>query len=663
MKKNIQQLYREHQGKVTDKWTIYLPEYERCFSFLKNCSVRLLEIGIQNGGSLEIWSGYFPQAEKIVGCDINPDCQGLTFDDPHIVVVVGDANQDETEKTILGHSPHYDLIIDDGSHRSSDIVKTFVRYFPYLVDGGLFIVEDLHCSYWQKFEGGLFDPYSSINFFKRLVDIINREHWGLDKPYEDLLGGFARQYEVLFNEEVLAQVHSVEFINSMCVIRKSAKEQNQLGPRIISGKYALIDQFTTKYENSKIDEIIPNQSKNFWSIRSMPPDEELVYRLEELAHLKQAAANRDAQITLLTKSMIERDAQISFLTNFRDEVLNSKSWRITRPMRDVIRYLRRFGGDADLDNEPMAECVSESKIPFDEKPRCSERKGMPIACESAREILSVNQIREGNAEGHIFLKMVGRQSCNLLEQRILIIAELSITQCSKYRVEQKQEILKHLGINCTVHSWVDTVACLNALQTHSIVIFYRVPAFQDVLEIINEANRLKILTIWEVDDLIFDRDVLAGSKSLASLDHDTFQGLLEGAVLYRTAMLLCEKGIASTTELASAMQQAGVPEVFIIENALDRQTLIQVEKIKEARSKRTDNVVRIVYGSGTSTHNVDFKEAAAAILHILSTYPETRFRLIGTLELPAEFSKYQSQMERISLCPFDKICAILQIAT
>jgi hypothetical protein len=129
-KQTLEQLYAEHSGKVSDKWSIYLTEYDRIFNEYRDKPVRLLEIGIQNGGSLEIWSKFFPGAQKLVGCDINPDCARLIYDDLRIAVVVGDANTDAVQATVLQHSPVFDVIIDDGSHRSSDIVKSFARYFP-----------------------------------------------------------------------------------------------------------------------------------------------------------------------------------------------------------------------------------------------------------------------------------------------------------------------------------------------------------------------------------------------------------------------------------------------------------------------------------------------------------------------------------------------------
>jgi len=71
MKKTLKQLFLEHQGKVSDKWSLYLDEWDRFFKPYRDQSINLLEIGIQNGGSLEIWSRYFPKAGKLVGCDID----------------------------------------------------------------------------------------------------------------------------------------------------------------------------------------------------------------------------------------------------------------------------------------------------------------------------------------------------------------------------------------------------------------------------------------------------------------------------------------------------------------------------------------------------------------------------------------------------------------
>jgi len=324
-KKTLEQLYAEHVGKVADKWSIYFNEYDRIFSSYRDKKVSLLEIGIQNGGSLEIWSKYFPYAQTLVGCDINPDCAHLHYEDPRIAVVVGDANSNAAQAAVLGHAPAFDVIVDDGSHRSSDIVKSFARYFPHLADGGVFVAEDLHCSYWQEFEGGLFDPFSSITFFKRLADVVSHEHWGIEKARSDILSGVLAKYGSQLDEDALQHVHSVEFINSMCVIRKAKPEHNRLGTRIIAGSVEMVVPGHLGLNGLQYSfNPTLGQTGNEWTARSMPPEEELLLRIKELAerdgrivNLNQALSDRDEKIVILNDAVTDRDGQIAALTRRR----------------------------------------------------------------------------------------------------------------------------------------------------------------------------------------------------------------------------------------------------------------------------------------------------------------------------------------------------------
>ncbi len=238
--KTFDQIYRQHDGKVSDKWSLYLSEYERLFAPYRNRPIRILEIGVQNGGSLELWGKYFPQAEKIIGCDLNPKCGELAYDDTRISIVVGNANAERTLRQILKRSESFDIVIDDGSHHSRDIVCSFIKYFSCLTEGGLYIAEDLHCSYWQEYMGGLYHPGSSVAFFKLLVDVINREHWGIEKARTELLHTFERYYGARTAEDLLRKIHSIEFINSLCVIRKCNDQSNLLGARAVAGVHETI---------------------------------------------------------------------------------------------------------------------------------------------------------------------------------------------------------------------------------------------------------------------------------------------------------------------------------------------------------------------------------------------------------------------------------------
>jgi cephalosporin hydroxylase len=222
--RTLHQLYAEHKGKVSDKWFLYLTEYDRLLDEYRDEPVNLLEIGIQNGGSLEIWSKYFKNYQTLIGCDTNTDCAHLRYEDPRIRILIGDAGASETRDRIKGCASQLNIIIDDGSHRSSDMIKAFCLYFPLLASGGIYIVEDMHCSYWESFEGGLDNPFSAVVFFKRLADILNYKKWVTPKVRADNLRGFFWKYDCRIDEECLSQIQSVEFLNSVCVVRKASVE-------------------------------------------------------------------------------------------------------------------------------------------------------------------------------------------------------------------------------------------------------------------------------------------------------------------------------------------------------------------------------------------------------------------------------------------------------
>lgn len=232
----LQELYFSHKGYSSDKWNIYLDVYDRVFESFKNYPVRLLEIGVQNGGSLDIWGKFFDQAKIIVGCDINEKCNTLEYLHKPIKVIIGDINDLRTLKSIKSESTSYDIIIDDGSHTSSDIVTSFWRLFPLLELGGIYVIEDLHCSYWKEFEGGLHTPLSSMNFFKLLPDILNFEHWGTKQVRTDHVSHFLDNH-CHDPEALLSEIHSIEFINSMCIIKKRPSSSNLLGVRHVVGNH------------------------------------------------------------------------------------------------------------------------------------------------------------------------------------------------------------------------------------------------------------------------------------------------------------------------------------------------------------------------------------------------------------------------------------------
>ena len=234
MNKTFADIHLEKKGKASDKWESYLSYYEKIFSPLRKNNLSLLEIGIQNGGSLETYSEYFKNAKTIIGCDKKQKCSLLKYSDPKINLVIGDINTNETYQKILNISDSLDIIIDDGSHISSDIIISFLKYFPLLRKGGIYIIEDTHTLYTKQYGGGLFNQNSAINFFKLLIEVLNYEFWHNDITISNYLSTFFPKDLPKFIDE--GWIESIEFRNSIITIIKSVNPgHKKLGKKIVTG--------------------------------------------------------------------------------------------------------------------------------------------------------------------------------------------------------------------------------------------------------------------------------------------------------------------------------------------------------------------------------------------------------------------------------------------
>ena len=337
-----------------------------------------------------------------------------------------------------------------------------------------------------------------------------------------------------------------------------------------------------------------------------------------------------------------------------DQLFRSVSWRLTSPLRTV----RALAGGRFPNGYGFHQAARHiADIARDD--------GIPGLARLARRLLPLPRVtrrRPGQALGgasttadqaapHPYVVPVPPDAPHVLTPQVLIVAELSIPQCAKYRVWQKREMLESLGWRCRVLSWRELGDVTTALQLCTEVIFYRVPGEPPVLRLLAEARRLGLDPWWEVDDLIFDEPLYRQNSNLRTLDRALRHQVLAGIRLYRRAMGECRRTIASTPRLAAAMRDAGIAETLVIENALDRETIETAAALRarrDARPAEPDRPVTIVYGSGTKTHDADFAVAAPAILTLLGRHPRLRLRIVGDLTLPDGFEAVADQVEELA---------------
>jgi hypothetical protein len=174
----------------SDKWGVhrYTPHYERHFAPFRDREMLVVELGIggyarerQGGASLRMWKWFFPRAQ-VVGIDI----QDKSFvDEERITSFQGSQTDRGLLRRVVKRFGAPTIVIDDGSHRSPHVRKSFRLLFPMLADGGLYVIEDIQTSYWPQWKGSLDldDESTSMAMVKALLDGLNHEEF-LVEPYE-----------------------------------------------------------------------------------------------------------------------------------------------------------------------------------------------------------------------------------------------------------------------------------------------------------------------------------------------------------------------------------------------------------------------------------------------------------------------------------------------
>ncbi|WP_114634239.1 glycosyltransferase [Vibrio splendidus] len=565
-----------------------------------------------------------------------------------------------------------DTIDDERNICDHELSKVFNKYFSSLEIKKHFMdCGNMLCATSAMFHRDIFEEYGY--FDERLLQLQDYDMWLRLSSTEDItllshklsayrVRGDGENLSLAINdskffrseyEQFRVERHfldfDLEFLSS--VVRSECSDSSKyhkLHDYLISvGKFASAKAILDEFYN-RIGANINFPSDNYSSFFDLYSKSDFFRSkdLGEISSLRQKVESLEDQVEVF-----------EIAANRLNAIESSTTWRAVQPIIAVLSKMKRMKGLVLY------------------LPRIIRQKGLRNTLNYAFQVFKSGGLRtlvhtalNSSARGHVhsfterdFINKPSVLAHGVCLNSVTIIAELSIQQCTKYRVTQKKEMLELLGFKCEVVSWTDYYKSRTSISHSSVVIFYRVPSTDTVLALIEECKRLNVKTFWEVDDLIFNEAILAESKTVSDLSSEVRTQVLEGANSYKQALLACDMAIASTSGLAESMKAEGVGSVFILENCLDSETLQLANEILKSSEKKQkiDNKIRIVYGSGTSTHNIDFEEAASSIAKVLRENSQVIFRIIGLLELPSCFDGLDAQVERFELCSYSEYLRLL----
>jgi len=200
MSGKLHKYFLNNGGKPIHKWFHYFDIYEHHLQRFKGKSPVILEIGVQAGGSLQMWKDYFDDDCRVVGLDISPECKD--HEEEGVEVFIGKQHEPKAINQILEKYPHIDIVIDDGGHISWQMINCFDILYNKISANGTYIVEDTHACYWPSHAGGLKHPQSFIEHAKNKIDEVN--------------AGAAK----LPTTEITKNTNSISFYDSVVVFEK-----------------------------------------------------------------------------------------------------------------------------------------------------------------------------------------------------------------------------------------------------------------------------------------------------------------------------------------------------------------------------------------------------------------------------------------------------------
>jgi glycosyltransferase involved in cell wall biosynthesis len=159
--------FRSWGRKATDKYWIhdYTYLYDLHCGYLKDVEAKVLEIGVQRGGSLVLWRDAFPKAQ-VYGVDIKIAQARFAKDQDRITLLEGSQVDRKFNKEQVIPLGPFDLIVDDASHRAAHQRKGLEILWGSVAPGGWYVVEDL---YYRNY----FSEKNPANMMAKLRDTID----------------------------------------------------------------------------------------------------------------------------------------------------------------------------------------------------------------------------------------------------------------------------------------------------------------------------------------------------------------------------------------------------------------------------------------------------------------------------------------------------------
>jgi hypothetical protein len=225
----------------------------------------------------------------------------------------------------------------------------------------------------------------------------------------------------------------------------------------------------------------------------------------------------------------------------------------------------------------------------------------------------------------------------------------------RYRCDHPREALELAGVSARV-AYRNAVELAPLAGRYRTVVLYRVPWDEDVGLLLDRAPVRGTTVLADVDDLVFDLDAARYLRALDALP-PAERRLHEETIAGIARTLAAVDGVVVSTKPLAAAAAAVNPRVAAVPNVVSAEMVRAGEAAHAGADRR--RLTTIAYLSGTPTHDIDFLEAAPAVLDALERFPELRFLAVGHLGLDERFDRFGDRVERLAAVPWQRLPRVL----
>ena len=165
------------EAPVLDRWLETADAYEQHLPAPGSLpQLKMLEIGVQSGGSTRSWRQHYGSSLYYVGVDLNAGCvRSARAEETTFIEIGSQTNASFLLDVCERHGP-FDVVIDDGGHTTGTIrtsIRTIFASSSCMKGKSLYVVEDMHTMHYS----------GHVKHPQQLYSLVGEGFWSMHYAY------------------------------------------------------------------------------------------------------------------------------------------------------------------------------------------------------------------------------------------------------------------------------------------------------------------------------------------------------------------------------------------------------------------------------------------------------------------------------------------------